>query len=157
MGNRINILFHGRLNDFLPKAQRGQWVPYTLDRTPSIKDVIESLGVPHPEIGEVLVNAASVSFSQLLEAPAQIEVYPVEPESPRKNLPPLQQPAPRPILFVVDGHLGKLARYLRLLGFDSLYDPAAQDKEIAETSAIDKRVVLTRDVGLLKQKTITWG
>jgi hypothetical protein len=60
---------------------------------------------------------------------------------------------PRPLReprFIADGHLGKLARHLRLLGFDAAYLRDAPDEEIAARAAADRRIVLTRDVGLLK-------
>jgi uncharacterized protein with PIN domain len=58
---------------------------------------------------------------------------------------------------VLDVHLGKLARALRMLGFDTHYENTLDDKTIAKVAVSESRVVLTRDVGLLKQKAIQRG
>jgi uncharacterized protein len=157
MEKQINLLFNGGLGDFLPKAKRGQGISFIESRTPSVKDLIEAQGVPHPEVGQILFNGAQVSFAFLVVRAAQIEVFPVQPETEGQTLPPLQLAAPRPLKFVLDVHLGKLARYLRLLGFDAHLDPEANDQEIARKGMLENRVILTRDVGLLKQKSVIWG
>ena len=71
---------------------------------------------------------------------------------------PLQRLRPEPlreIRFIVDVHLGKLARYLRMLGFDTLYDLALGDEQIIEKSLHEERIILTRDLGILKMKRMT--
>ncbi|MCD4665142.1 MAG: Mut7-C RNAse domain-containing protein, partial [Bacteroidales bacterium] len=59
--------------------------------------------------------------------------------------------------FILDVHLGKLARYLRMLGFDSLYENNYSDQQIIEISVKEKRIILTRDLGILKNSTVTHG
>jgi uncharacterized protein len=66
--------------------------------------------------------------------------------------------SPRLIVFILDNHLGKLARYLRLLGLDTLYvSDAADDAELAQTAHDEQRILLTRDRGLLKRSKVIYG
>jgi uncharacterized protein with PIN domain len=68
------------------------------------------------------------------------------------------RPSPlRRVRFVLDGHLGRLAGYLRLLGFDTLCDGAWSDRDLVEISSEQHRILLTRDVGLLKHGSVTHG
>jgi uncharacterized protein len=67
---------------------------------------------------------------------------------------------PRPLReprFVADVHLGRLARYLRLLGFDTLYDNDLDDAGLARLTSRERRILLTRDVGLLKRSAVVRG
>lgn len=117
----VYLRFYEELNDFLPEAWRKTTFAYPLGRSTSIKDLIESLGVPHPEVDLVLVNGESVDFSYRVREGDRISVYPVFESldiGSVQRLRPIPLREPR---FVVDNHLGKLTRYLRLLGFDTLY------------------------------------
>ena len=137
--------FHGSLNDFLPQAKKNSGISYFFSNAPAIKDAIEAIGIPHPEIKEIFVNNRAVTFKYLLSAGDSVEVY------------PFIQIHPSPQKFVLDVHLGKLARLLRLLGFDTLYQNDFSDKEIIAFAREQERIVLTRDVGLLKHKIIQCG
>jgi len=124
--------------------------------TPSVKDRIEALGVPHTEVELVLVNGEPVDFTYLLRDGDRISVYP---RFESLDLGPLRRsPAETPAdpRFVLDGHLGRLARYLRMAGFDSLYRNDSDDAELARVSA-EGRILLTRDRGLLKRKEVVNG
>jgi uncharacterized protein with PIN domain len=154
---RAHFRFYEELNDFLPRAQRYKTIERAFDVTPSVKDMIEALGVPHPEIDLILVNGESVDFSYRLADGDLVSVYPMF-ES--LDISPVVRLRPEPLRatrFAVDVNLGRLARYLRLLGFDTAYDPESPDETLAETSQEDGRVLLTRDVGLLKRGAITHG
>ena len=59
--------------------------------------------------------------------------------------------------FVLDTHLGQLAVYLRMLGFDAVYSNDATDAVLAGISSAERRVLLTRDRGLLKRKIVEYG
>jgi len=149
--------FYEELNDFLPAAQRKVEFEHQFDRRTSIKDMIESLGVPHTEIELILVNGESVEFSCMVEDGSRISVYPVF-ES--LDISPLLRLRPEPLRdprFVVDCNLGRLARYLRLLGFDCLYRNDYTDDAVAHISQQQHRIVLTRDRRLLYRKIITHG
>jgi hypothetical protein len=149
--------FYEELNDFLPPAQRKVEFEHRFDRRASVKDMIESLGVPHPEIELILVNGRSVDFSRIVGDGDHISVYPVF-ES--LDVSPLIRLRPKPLRnpeFIVDCNLGRLARYLRLLGFDCLYRNDYRDSEVAMISQQQHRIVLTRDRRLLQHKVIDHG
>ena len=149
--------FYAELNDFLRVRKRQKSFPYSFTGKPSIKDAIEAIGVPHPEVDLVVVNGQSVGFEQHLADGDSVSVYPMFESfdiSPVVRL----RPAPlRDTRFVLDGHLGKLTRLLRMLGFDSLYRPDFANPEIVDVSSEEKRVILTRDVELLKANAVTHG
>lgn len=149
--------FFGSLNDFLPNVKKDVTFPYHFTGLPAVKDSIEAIGVPHPEVAAILINSLPAQLTTPLHSGHQVDVYPFD---PHHSWPPgfdLRMPVPRPARFVLDVHLGKLARNLRLLGFDTIYRNDYSDQEIAALAARENRLVLTRDVGLLKQKIITWG
>ncbi len=155
--------FHGELNDFLPRKQRGQVIERQFDWRGSIKDMIESLGVPHAEIELITINGRSVGFEAIVEDRDVVEVYPrfdgVEIDQKVRLRPPLPDP-PR---FVLDVHLGRLAAYLRMMGFDTSYgDTSNHDQDFADPALAriahdEQRIMLTRDVGLLKRSMVTYG
>src|SRR5688572_3468246 len=109
-----SFLFHGSLNDFLRKARRGTRFTIEVTERNAIKDSIEALGVPHPEVGGIKVNGNWAPFSYILQPNDEVEVFPaeVENEVPEENK--LQPPIPEEIRFVLDVHLGKLAKNLRI-------------------------------------------
>ncbi len=154
---RANFRFYEELNDFLEPAHRGSELDYAFDGAPAIKDPIEALGVPHSEVDLVLVNQESVDFGYRLKNGDRVSVYPVF-ES--LDISPLQHLRARPLRqtrFVVDVNLGKLARRLRMLGFDTRYGNRLEDREIVDISVAEKRIILTRDRRLLFHKRITPG
>lgn len=149
--------FYAELNDFLPSARRGTSFSVRFNSPVTVKHLIESLGVPHTEVDLILVNSQPAGFETRIAEGDQISVYPVF-ES--LDLTPVNQLHPRPLRnprFVLDTHLGRLAAYLRLLGFDSLYRNDYQDDQLAQISVSETRILLTRDRGLLKRREITHG
>jgi uncharacterized protein with PIN domain len=149
--------FYEELNDFLPASRRKQRFLHAFSRRASIKDVVESLGVPHTEIEVILVNGESVDFSYIVNNGDDVSVYPMF-ES--LDIRPLLKLRPQPLRrarFVLDSHLGRLARYLRLLGFDCLYKNDFRDDELARISSEQQRTLLTRDRLLLQRKIVTRG
>lgn len=152
--------FNGSLNDFLPAACRGRPVEREFEDSPGVKDVVQALGVPHPEIDFVVANQVSVGLDYRLLPGDRIYVYGLDrPQAPAglRGWRGLIPPPPEPPRFVLDGHLGRLARYLRMLGFDTLYDGRAQDADLARASAAEDRILLTRDRGLLKRSIVRLG
>jgi len=151
------LQFYGALNDFLPKNRQGVNFPYQFTNGPSVKDVIEAIGVPHVEVDLILVNGYSVAFNHNLRGKEKIEIYP-RGEAP--ELSPLVHLSAKPLpraKFIIDVNLGKLARKLRLLGFDSRYGNDLQDRDIVEQAIQEQRIILTRDKGILKYGSVTHG
>ena len=154
----VTFIFRGYLRNML-KKKRGDAPSFVhhFDRRASIKDVIESLGVPHPVVGTLTVNGRDIGFDYILRDNDIVEAFPLAP--PVNPLVPdtLRPDALDRIAFVVDVNAGKLALHLRALGFDTEYGSSTRDGEIAETAHFQKRILLTRDTSLLKRKIITHG
>jgi uncharacterized protein with PIN domain len=149
--------FYEELNDFLPRERRGREFASQCARAATTKHMIEALGVPHTEVELVLVNGESSTFDLLIEDGDRIAVYP---KFETFDVSPLLRVRERPLRrlrFVADAHLGGLARFLRMAGFDTLYDNNIHDDEIEQLAFDEDRVVLTRDRELLKRRTITHG
>ena len=154
---KIWFRFYEELNDFLPKKRKKVRFQVKYEQKQSIKDAIESLGIPHTEVDLILVNGQSVSFSYHILPDDQISVYPVFESLDISQITHLRNEPLRNPSFILDVHLGKLAKYLRMTGFDTLYENWFDDNEIVEISIRENRIILTRDVGLLKHKTVTHG
>jgi len=149
--------FYAELNDFLPPERRFVCSCRSFPQGSTVKHEIEALGVPHTAVEVILANGTSVDFSYRLRGGDHISVYPMF-ES--LDISPILRVRARPLRdprFVLDVHLGRLARHLRLLGFDAAYGNEATDDELVLTSVGERRTLLTRDVGLLKRGAITHG
>ena len=151
------IRFYAELNDFLQPDLRGRSIEYPFHVSPGVRDVIESYGVPHTEVDLVLINGASVGFEHRITSGDRISVYPVFESI---DIQPLLKVRPEPLRvtrFLLDTHLGRLAAYLRMAGFDTRYDNHADDDTLASEAAGERRILLTRDRGLLKRRAVTHG
>jgi uncharacterized protein len=149
--------FYEELNDFLPAERRQADFTRRFDGTPAVKDVIEAIGVPHTEVDLILVDGESVGFDYRLRGGERIAVYPT---FERLDIGGVTRLRPQPLReprFILDVHLGKLARYLRLIGFDVAYGNDLSDAVIAARSVRETRILLTRDRGLLKRSEVTHG
>ena len=142
--------FHDELNDFLPLARRQTEIPSRFNSDQSVKHLIEAMGVPHTEVGRVLVSGQEVAFGYLVQEGDRVEVYPLSEEQRNGG----QFGA---MSFVVDNHLGRLAVYLRMLGFDTLYRNDYNDDELAQIAGQGERVLLTRDQRLLMRSQVRRG
>ena len=149
--------FYEELNDFLPSDKKRISFPYSFSGNQSVKDAIEAIGVPHVEIDMILVNGNPVDFSYKIRNEDKISVYPVFESLDITGVTHLREKPLRDPKFILDVHLGKTARYLRLCGFDSLYEKDYDDNEIINISVSQRRIILTRDRGLLKNKKVTHG
>lgn len=157
MRSEINIRFYEELNDFLPKEKRKTSFTCQVETSQSVKDLVESLGVPHTEIDLILVNGESVDFNYQVRGGDRISVYPV---FEAMDISPVIRLRPEPLRitrFVIDTHLGRLAAYLRMLGFDSLYRNDYDDATLADLSIKQQRILLTCDRQLLMRRKITRG
>jgi hypothetical protein len=149
--------FYAQLNDFLPPARRVSGFTYQFEQTSSVKNMIEAMGVPHTEVHLILVNSQPVDFSYLVKDQDRISVYPAFRSIDVSSVNGATPRSPDAIRFVLDVHLGRLAAYLRMLGFDTLYPDDYRDEELARLANAEQRILLTRDTGLLKRNAVTYG
>ena len=151
------IRFYEELNDLLSKEKRKKRFEYNFTGRPSVKDLIESLGVPHGEIDMILVNGKPENLSYIVCDGDEVSVYPMFESIDISDVQHLREKPLRVPKFVVDVHLGTLARYLRMLGFDTLYENNYIENEIIKISINENRTILTKDKGMLKHKEVTHG
>ncbi|MBW1740319.1 MAG: Mut7-C ubiquitin/RNAse domain-containing protein [Deltaproteobacteria bacterium] len=154
---QVTFRFYEELNEFLPREKRKKDFPVSFSPNSTVKEVIGSLGVPYTEVDLILVNGVSVDFTYPLEGGERVSVYPVFESF---DIRPFRRLGPRPlrhVRFIADVHLGKLARYLRLFGFDTFYNNDFNPNALIKLSVQENRVLLTRSKHLLKRKPITRG
>jgi hypothetical protein len=137
--------FHGELSAFLARGHRDRDFAYRCARAASLKNAIEALGVPHTEVGALMVNGVPATLQRAVREGDAVEVFPRAAE---------MGSAP---VFLADAHLGGLARFLRMLGFDTLHENAYGDQTIRRLAESEQRIVLTRDRELLKCREILRG
>ena len=156
----VNLRFYAELQDCLAASGNGQGsggFDHSFSGQVSVKDMVESFGVPHTEVDLILANGDSVDFSYRVRDGDRISLYP---RFESIDVGPVLRVRPRPLpafRFVLDVHLGKLASYLRLSGFDSLYRSDFDHESLARLSNAQRRILLTRDRGLLKRSQVTHG
>lgn len=160
------FLFESTLDAFLAPARRGRAIARRCADTATVKHAIEVLGVPHTEVGRILVNGEPADFDRRVRDGDEVRVFSAIPAGRDGGVESRDQPgAPRPGTpepgapprFIADSHLGALARLLRMAGFDTLYDNHYHDSDIEAIATREGRVVLTRDRELLKRRAIGHG
>ncbi len=151
------LRFYEELNDFLPEARKKREFRARFHPGDTVKALIESLGIPHTEVDLILVNGLSVPFEQKVNQGDRISVYPVFESMEIGSVTKVRPEALRRTRFVLDVHLGKLAKLLRMLGFDTLYSNSYDDASLSRISRNHRRIILTRDRELLKRSMITHG
>lgn len=153
------LRFYEELNDFLPAEKRKRDIRVEFQPPVPVRHLIESLGVPHTEVEIILVNGESVGLDQPLSDQDRVSVYPMFESMDvtpllRLREHPLRNPQPR---FLADAHLGRLAGYLRMLGFDTLFEVESPDQALAALASREERILLTRDRALLMHRVISHG
>ena len=153
----VEVRAYAELNDFLAPELRGATVRRPFRPHQTVKDVLEAMGIPHTEIDLILVNGDPADFDHRPTAGDRIAAYPMFEaldvgSTTRLRPVPLREPR-----FVVDVNLGRLARLIRVLGFDVWWSSDADDATLAHISLDEQRILLTRDRGLLKRRAITHG
>ena len=142
----MEVVFAAELRLFLAPPHRGGRLRAPCDGTSSLGHVVESLGVPLPEVGGLLVNGRPVAPSY---RPGRGDVVEVRAVQRPQRLAPAR--------FVLDVHLGTLARRLRLVGVDATYANDAADGALIEQANAGRRVLLTQDRGLLRRRRLWRG
>ena len=140
----------------LARLARGATSPVPLPHRRSIKDAVESVGVPHTEVAAVLVDGHPAHLDDHLDGGEVVVVHDVL-DPPEGLGCPAQPPLPTDPRFVADVHLGTLARRLRLLGFDTWYATEAEDARLADVAVTEGRILLSRDRGLLCRRVVRLG
>jgi uncharacterized protein with PIN domain len=149
--------FYAELNDLLPVENRGKVLTRCFSVSGSVKDFVEGFGVPHTEVDLVLANGKPVDFSYPVRDGDLVSVYPVFESLDIASVSRVR-PAPlRAVRFLLDVHVGRLAAYLRMAGFDALYGSQASDAELVSIVAREGRVLLTRDRYLLMRAAVERG
>jgi uncharacterized protein with PIN domain len=155
----VELHIHGDLSQFLRRALRAE-SPFhrVLKEKTAVKDVIEACGVPHTEVDLILLNEhASVDFSFAIESAVRIDVHSVASASTASVPDAVRLQIRHWARFVADGHLGKLARNLRLLGIDTAYERDADDRRLLDIMTGQNRALLTRDRHLLMHSLVRHG
>ncbi|MCX5074863.1 Mut7-C ubiquitin/RNAse domain-containing protein [Streptomyces sp. NBC_00513] len=152
-GPGIQLTLAPELHVFAPPNRRAARVPMTTDGASSLGHVVESAGVPLTEVGRILVDGQEVPVSHVPREGESVEVFAVDrPQQVAQGHPDT------PLRFLLDVHLGTLARRLRLLGVDTAYENEdIGDPALATRSAAERRVLLSRDRGLLRRREIFAG
>jgi uncharacterized protein with PIN domain len=157
MAGYVDVRAYAELNDFLGPESRGLTVRRPFRTHQTVKDVLEAMGIPHTEVDLILVNGDPQGFAHRPAVGDRIAVYPMFEAldiGPTARLRPVPLRDPR---FVIDVNLGRLARLMRVLGFDVWWSSDADDRTLADISLAQQRILLTRDRGLLKRRAITHG
>lgn len=157
MGIKVEIRFYEELNDFLKVEFRKKTLVRELNHQTTVKDLIESFGVPHTEVDLILVNGVSVGFEFQIHDQDLVSVYPVFESLDISEVTRLQERPLRDLKFIADNHLGRLAGKLRLLGLDVVYCKRANTEELLAAVTNERRVLLSRNRRLLMRKVIDRG
>jgi hypothetical protein len=154
---RATCRFYGPLNDLLPPERRQRNIDWRWDTPEPVREMIEGLGVPHVEVSLILVDGEPACWKHRLHDGDHVAVYPpfcaLEADVP-VSLRSGDEPVGR---FVLDVHLGRLARWLRLLGLDTAYANWYDDETLARISQVERRILLTRDRRLLMRSIVEYG
>lgn len=142
--------FDEALSPFLRSDRRGETFEHACAQSATLKNAVEALGVPHTEVGAILVNGSPATLQRIVREGDVVEVSAQLREEAREEMGYVP-------IFLADAHLGRLARFLRMLGFDTLHRNAFTDNEIRRIAEAEGRIVLTRDRELLKCREIIRG
>ena len=153
----ISIRCYAELNDFLPFERKQRNFTLSLKTPVTVAEVIELLSIPFSEVDLVMVNSQPVERSHRLFNNDYVSIYPTFETFDISSLKTTQKQPLRITRFIVDAHLGKLAKYLRMLGFDTLYKNDYGDMEIVEIAKEKERIILSRDKLLLKSPRVNHG
>ena len=146
--DRVTLVIPSSLRFFLPPAKRAAEVRLSPDGSSTVGHLLAAMGVPKTEVGDLLADGRPVDLSYRPGPGDRISVHPLSRPQSAPTWPPR---------FVLDVHLGTLARRMRLLGLDTAYDRHAADEALLETSLAQQRILLTRDRGLLHRRALRWG
>ncbi len=151
------VRVYEELNDFIPASEHKRRFPAVFQEGDTVKALLEAIGIPHTEIDLILINGLSVPFSYQLQDQDRVSAYPLFESFDITSLSKVRPKPLRKTKFILDVHLGRLAKELRMLGFDTVYSNQHDDEMLSAISNREERIILTRDRGLLKRKIISHG
>ncbi|MBD3167478.1 twitching motility protein PilT [bacterium] len=158
MAYSVIFRFYGHLNDLVPEPFRARAHRIDIKARRSVKDAVEGFGIPHVEVARLRVNGEDVGWERVLERDERVDVYPPSLSLVPEDGATLWTRPPEPVLFVADVHLGRLAHYLRMLGFDTVYEtPDPGDPQLLATALKEDRVLLSQDRHLLMHGSLQHG
>lgn len=153
----LHIIFHGELGWFLSRRNREKELRIERDRRASMKDIVESLGVPHTEVGQIICDGTPVNFHRIPTCDSRFDIHPVAPPLDITR-PTRLRPEPWDgVRFLVDVNVGRLTGLLRAVGLDAKHVKGASDTALADMSETERRILLSRDMELLKRQKILFG
>lgn len=157
MSMKLEIHLDSEFDFFLSRKEKGKVLSHALDRRASIKDIVESIGIPHTEIGQMILNGQRVDFSHVPESGGELKI-----DAVKKPFNVLKSSFLRPepldeVKFIADVNVIRLGKLLILAGFNVVYSLTHTDAEIAQIAESEKRIVLTRDTMLLKRKQVVFA
>lgn len=155
MIHQVRFRFYEELNNYLPEELRKGWIESSAEPGTSVGKKIRSYGIPLDEIDLILVNQQSESFDYVLQEGDRISVYPVFETFNISEVSKLRDKPLRDPSFICDVHLGRLCKYLRMLGFDTVYSNEAIPEQIIEISLLGKRIILSKSIQLIRKKKVT--
>jgi uncharacterized protein with PIN domain len=151
----VTFRFYAELNDHLPRARRQVSFIHAVEKSATVQDAVESLGVPAGQIDLVLVNGESAGLHRTMHDSDYLSLFPVFESFDIAIVSKVRDKPLRTPRFVLDVHLGKLAHYLRMLGFDSVFNKDADDDSLMIQSREEGRTLLSKDRRLLQREEIT--
>ncbi len=154
--NSAIFRFYDVLNDFVDRERKNLNFFYQFVNSPSVKDCIEAIGVPHTEIEAIKINSEFTDFTHRVNQDDKIEVFSIKSDIDLTQSIELR-PEIKDYKFIVDANVAKMTKNLRMMGFDTYYDFDLSDKEIVALAEREKRIILSRDIGLLKRKNAIYG
>jgi len=154
---RVILRCYAELNDYLSAGHRRGELVVPLPDAATVGGMIAGLGIPVAAVEVVLINGISSALDRTLQDGDRVSLYPMFESLDVAPLLRLRGEPLRQVRFVADAHLGRLARYLRLLGFDTLFENDAGDAELARISLDERRILLSRDRRLLECRAVAHG
>lgn len=152
------LIFHGNTRDLLRRPHSGSGeVSYPLERRASIKDIVESLGIPHTEVGRIVLGQREKTFAYIPASGDRLDIYPQSGVTLPTRATTLRPSPLGSLKFMVDINVGKLAQILRMAGLDAAGVPDAVPRRIVETAVEQQRILLSRNRELLKHSLLEFG
>jgi uncharacterized protein with PIN domain len=153
--NQVRFRFYEELNNYLPEELHKRWFESSAEPGTTVGKMISSFGIPLDEVDLILVNQQSESFDYLLQEKDRISVYPIFETLDISSVTALRQKPLREPAFICDVHLGRLSKYLRMLGFDTLYSNQYTPEQLVVAANSEQRIILSRSKQLTKDKRVT--